>query len=305
MMGNKTILTAAAVAATFAFAGAAQAKSINSILIDLAKQGDELGQERFYDFNDVDREVIIDNDGDGNFSIGDVVRGTLNLATITLDDPDLTNDPTAQLGQDGNNAMFGRFSLEVTGIDTSGIVTFGHDGSAGLNSGVLIEFYEDAAFNVDQGNNDAGFNDSQFNNTASHWGSAGLDGTTDTRYRFQLSQDFVDVYGGPPVSIVDMTDNASSGITIANVDSILLDWLEKPANGVGDTSVIASIGQIGNAEISGSGTSISGDAEAGFTSSKVAFKTPLTVVPVPAAAPAGVALLGLLGVAKIRRRRSA
>lgn len=301
-----------------------RADTINQVLLNLAADApSNLYQEATFDFNDEDRSVIFDTGpgsvADGVFGEGDIIRGTFVIESISV------GTKQADLGIGGNNAMFGRYSIVIDSIFTDGFgttqVKFKADSTAGFtDSTALFQFYEAAVNPIDNDDADAGFSDILPGTNATLWGEAGLAGGG--VYQFapnlaglaaldnnaDLDADSLNAleWAGEGRTGFDVNDllKVGAGESIAFASAINLNWVTKPLTGIGDTDVIESIGTFGAGhEIDGtSGTSILGDADIDFLASKAAFATKLTIIPTPAAVLPGLALFGMLGLRRDRRK---
>ena len=145
MMGNKTILTAAALAATFAFANVAQAKSITQAFKELGV--DPTGTHTAVANNgglDEYREYqAIDSNSNGFLDVGDVIRGAFNISQIESTHHGSTNVNNL-VGADfnSNGVVDGLETNEWTGIFATKVIsrTKVSDGTDG-NPGTADDLY--------------------------------------------------------------------------------------------------------------------------------------------------------------------
>jgi hypothetical protein len=309
----KPMLTAAVV---LAFAAAAQAGTINGVIAAVKALNGGSG-ELVYNLNDLDRTIVEDN-GDGVFGVGDRIKGTFTVDEI------LVGFDGISLGVGGTPSLFGQVYAEIASINTTtGEVSFKAVSGWATASNALFTFYENSNGDTpDNSSSTAGFADSVFSDAAtSLWAEAGL--TTGASYKYMPDFATLAGYDNDANSNFDSLDATEwgaegrngfdvndllyvpAGATIATASNISLDWVTKPLTGIGDTSVIGLIGTFADGfEIDGtSGTGIFGDTDKGKLASQASFRTPLTVVPTPAAVWSGFMLFAALGLGRVVRRR--
>lgn len=241
MKTNKTLLTAAVagLGLGLGLAGTAQAKSINEVLAEVAGLGGNVGTPASYNLRDADRSVIYQGSEDGQLNVGDIIRGTFVIHDI--------RSPEVSVEQPGYNSMFGRFSLAVTNIDSTGNVSFGADGSLGTN--VMFEFWESATQTIDLDAatvaNGGGFDFGIFGSSdASLWGAAGFGSDQSASYEYTLNfGDYVANDGGDYyIDLLAILNNATIGEAVTNGSLVQLDWLDGT---VLDGGLIQDVGRFG------------------------------------------------------------
>lgn len=277
----------------------AQGATVNQVLLQLASDEGFVAQERTYNFNDVDRTVVFSSPNPSELVVGSTLRGIFEIDDVSISGG-ITGDRDFDNGV--NNALFGRYALEITGIDTTStpgraVIEFGHDSSAGLGSGVLFEIYQDTTFNFVATRNapDGGFG-AVGALGADLYAELGDGGTGSFAYNFTTTSTV-----GTNLTLAALA-GLSPGTQIANATDVQLDLLGTgdPLTGIGSVPV-SSIGTFASGvEFEGS-ASILATPTAGVFDSTAAFQTPLTVIPSPSA---GLAGLGLLGLGLIKRRRA-
>jgi hypothetical protein len=295
----------AAVAISLGTAATTQASTINQMLFSMAADAGTLNQEATFRFFDLDRGVVLDSSGNylssGNFAVGQIIRGAFDMDFLQL-----SGTPNLDFGDNGNNFAYGRYSVQITSIDLgTGLVTFGPDTTTPFGAArpdVMFEFWESPndpgiVANATSGNN-AGFDlnvyDGGGDPDATLWGAAGWS-LGETAYNFSINP-----ISGVNTTIEDWYAAATQTQSLAFAGLQTLKWLEAPATGLGDTSVIGDYDPFvtSNVRIRASGND-------GMLGSRADFDIALTVVPVPAAAWMGFALLGALGAGRVMRRQEA
>jgi hypothetical protein len=283
--------------AIIALPGIVQASTVNQLLTDIAVADGVLGQEKTYLYNDSDKSTIGVNTGDLTaLDAGDVVVGTFDFNSVSR-----LGGSSRLLGANSggtNDALFGRFSLKVLSVSGS-TISFGPSGAFGTYG--MFEVYTAATNTVDNTTVDAGFSDAAFA-SADLYAVLGFDAVKTSAYDFGVTGSV------PDLKFSTLASAALNGVTIANTTSIKLyvvaDGTGDGGEAIGNTNVIGSIGGFppsGN-NFDGSG-SIIGTGGAKFDST-TAFQTKLTIVPIPAAIWPGMALLGALGVGRLRRHNA-
>jgi hypothetical protein len=306
------------------FAQGAQAASVNGALSG-ASFGDVFGALA----QDNAREYLYLDDGDGLIGVGDVLRGILRIDEADISPLNLggTNNvsftPTS-----GNNEWAGVFQVMVTSIGTitgDGSVgdpyradlTFGPDAGfaeAGLLAGsAMVLFYEDATheFLADNGTGQS-FTTEQLiarvTNGMQYWamGYTGngtdINGNTDAGpgEGWSAPSSFLALAPGVPGAITLATFNAAMNRLFIGGgslgDSVLLTKMLSPifapASG-------ATVDFLAGGTVNGIGTSTPFEAQ----SNNVTFQFTGQVIPLPGAIWAGLGMLGMLGAARMRRRR--
>ena len=312
------LAAAGAVGATMAFGAAerVEAQSVNELLLQVASEMDLVGESVSYRFRDRDWGVLLASDGStvktgtDTFNVGDIVRGSLIMEGVSTTSGTSAN---REFGQDGN-FLFAQYSLEIVSLGDNNEVRFGADpnnvlGDDASNVQTMVRFVEssnDPGLNssissVNQDNH-AGFHlvqDVLENDPdASVWATAGM--TSDGDLWNYNATPAVDNVGVDPSFEVGQWYAAPDGDQLAGTVSgeQTLSWILGPD--------LAAFGHL----IAGfeprwqtaTSFSIIGDNNPEVFRSDGTVQAAITVIPLPAAAWGGMALLGLLGVGRFARR---
>jgi hypothetical protein len=306
------------------FAQGAQAASVNGALSG-ASFGDVFGALA----QDNAREYLYLDDGDGLIGVGDVLRGILRIDEADISPLNLggTNNvsftPTS-----GNNEWAAVFQVMVTSrgaITGDGSVgdpfradlTFGPDAgfteAGALAGSAMVVFYEDTTheFLADNGTGQS-FTTEQLiarvTNGTQYWAmgftgaGADVNGNTAaaTGEGWSAPSSFLALAPGVPGAITLATFNAAMNRLFIGGgslgDSVLLTKMLSPifapASG-------ATVDFLAGGTVNGIGTSTPFEAQ----SNNVTFQFTGQVIPLPGAIWAGLGMLGMLGAARMRRRR--
>lgn len=309
---KSTFLLAAAAGSSLLIGGAAQATTVNQALQQLATNSGALGSQAEYRFQDRDFGVLVDPGGNietgtDTFDVGDVVRGSYEFDFVE----ETGSGDSADFGEDGNNYLFGRYSIKIENITSSGVVEFGPDDvpNGGFNdSQKMFEFYESSSdpgissSSVDQ-SNQAGF-DLVGGSGHDLWATSGHAGNTGEAWDYQNTGNAHD-----PDGSIEPEDSevgnwyANSSETLAIRDGLggqQQSWLTSPESGLNG----GSIGSV--VDLWDNSTDFTIEGQSGNTevfSSVGRVDTNMTVVPVPSSVWMGGAALGLLAMGHFARRR--
>ena len=312
------LAAAGAVGATMAFGATerVEAQSVNELLLQVASEMDLVNESVSYRFRDRDWGVLLTSDGStvksgtDTFSEGDIVRGSFIMEGVSTTSGTSAN---REFGDDGNY-LFGQYSLEIVSMGANNEVHFGVDpnnvlGDDPSNVQTMLRFVESSnnpnlssdLGDVNQANR-AGFdvvNDILANDPgASVWATAGMVAEGDV-WNFDANP-AVNNVGVDPSFEVGQWYAADDGDQLAGTVSgeQVLSWILGPDQ--------AAFGHL----IAGfeprwqtaTNFSIIGDNNPEIFRSDGTVQASITVIPLPAAAWGGMALLGLLGVGRFARR---
>lgn len=261
-------------------------------------------------------EFLIQNDGNNTLDVGDAIRGIVNMNSLQNLKVGLVD-----LGADGNSEFSGLFQTLVigkkfVGTDINGNslynFSFGPDpafaeaNSLGL-TGAMVLMYEDISpdFTVNQG---IAGDIANATNGFYYW-ALGMNGT------FGLGPDGIAASGDEHTDLDEAWIATNTLDTVPTVPQVNIGTANLALNrifgagGLGDSLALAlqasAFGSNGGVEFTGSAefqTTISGSNWPIADEAEITFQV---IVPLPAAAWAGIAMLGLIGAGRKLRRRSA